>query len=128
MNKIQLKQFGRLASSILLLFALYFMYQERWDFMFTTAALTSVVILLTMFYPKALSPFAKAWLLLGLVLHRIINPIILGALFWGIVTPLALYFKAIGRDELKIKNKLCDTYWEDTEKNSITSGDMTKPY
>ena len=128
MNKIQLKQFGRLASSILLLITLYFMYQERWDFMFTMAALTSFVIILTLFYPKALNPFARAWLLLGLVLHRIINPIILGALFWGIVTPLAYYFKAIGRDELKMKKRICDTYWEDTKRNSITSGDMRKQF
>ena len=60
MNKIQLKQFGRLASSILLLITLYFMYQERWDFMFTMAALTSFCDHFDAVLSKSTKPFCKS--------------------------------------------------------------------
>ncbi len=63
--------------------------------------------------PAILAPLNRFWTRLGLVLHRITNPIVLGLLFYGVFTPLGLFYRRVLRkDFLKLKRDVrADTYW-----------------
>ena len=50
--------------------------------------------------PSTLNPVYKLWMRFGLVLHRIMTPLILGIIFYGLFTPIALIMKVIGRDTM----------------------------
>ena len=62
--------------------------------------------------PSLLHPLNHLWIRLGLVLHRIVNPIVMGLLFYGTIWPTGLVMRMRGRDLLRLKREpSSDTYW-----------------
>jgi hypothetical protein len=51
--------------------------------------------------PRRLAPLNRLWTRLGLLLSRIMNPLVLGLLFYGVVTPAGLVMRALGKDPLR---------------------------
>lgn len=62
-------------------------------------------LLATIFLPSVLAPFNKAWFRLGQLLGKIFNPLMLGILFFLLVTPIAVIGRKFGRDELNLKKR-----------------------
>jgi hypothetical protein len=63
-------------------------------------------------YPAALNPLNRAWLKFGLLLHKVVNPIVMGLLFYGTVLPTGLVFRALGKDILRLRRQPeADSYW-----------------
>jgi len=51
----------------------------------------------------------------------VMNPLILGSIYFFIITPIALVTKLFGRDELRMKKMGTSSYWvtkNKTDKNS----------
>jgi hypothetical protein len=70
----------------------------------TVLALAALVVLgLTISRPMALAPLNRAWATLGLALATIVNPMVMGVLYFGLLAPVGLVLKAFGRDMLKIR-------------------------
>lgn len=67
----------------------------------------------TLLFPKALTPFNKAWFLLGELLGKIVSPVVLGIIFFVLITPTGLLTRFFGRDELRVKKQAGPTYWID---------------
>jgi hypothetical protein len=65
------------------------------------------------FAPRLLAPLDRGWLKLGEMLGRIVSPIVLGIIFFGILTPVAFIARRLGRDELKLKPRVVPSYWID---------------
>ena len=62
--------------------------------------------------PALLNPLNRLWMKLGLLLHRIVNPIVMGLLFYGTIWPTGLVMRMRGRDLLRLKREPdADTYW-----------------
>ena len=61
--------------------------------------------------PRALAPLNRVWLAVGHVLGWINSRIILGFVFFVIVTPTALAMKALGHDLLSRRLHCCGSYW-----------------
>ena len=62
--------------------------------------------------PSLLHPMNRAWMIFGLTLGRIVNPIVMGLIFFVIFVPTGLSLKIFGRDELSLKIKRRETYWK----------------
>jgi len=70
---------------------------------------------------KILTPFKKIWFKLGVFLGNIISRIVMGFIFFLVVTPTGLLLKVFGKDLLKIKyNKKKNSYWIKREKTNNT--------
>ena len=52
--------------------------------------------------PALLAPLNRLWLKFGLLLHRIVSPVVLGIMFFGVITPMAL-MRLFGKDPLRLK-------------------------
>jgi hypothetical protein len=64
--------------------------------------------------PHLLCRAKKAWLFFGSLLGAVVSPIVLGVLYFGIVTPLAYLLRRCGRDALRLRWKPhSTTYWQD---------------
>ena len=63
------------------------------------------------FIPKILIKPNELWMSLGFYIGKVANPIILGFLFFIIISPISIITKVFGRDELKLKKVNLDTYW-----------------
>ena len=74
--------------------------------------LSIITILLTLYFPNKLTFFNKIWYSFGLLLNRIISPVILGAIFFCIISPIALGMRIFKRDELLLKRKKYKSYWK----------------
>ncbi|MEM6883879.1 MAG: SxtJ family membrane protein [Verrucomicrobiota bacterium] len=69
------------------------------------------LLLVTLFSPVILRPFNWVWLKFGLLLHCIVSPVILGAIFFLVVTPTAVLMRIFGKDPLRLKRSSQPTYW-----------------
>lgn len=64
------------------------------------------------FAPAMLQPLHKAWMALGHLLGRIVSPIIMALIYFGVVTPIALIARARGVDPMRRKlDPTARTYW-----------------
>ena len=62
--------------------------------------------------PKLLKPLNWLWFRFGLLLHKVVNPIIMALLFFTTVTPIALMMKMAGKDPLRRKfDPTAKSYW-----------------
>lgn len=62
--------------------------------------------------PAWLAPLNRLWLKIGELLHRITSPIILGVMFFGVITPIGFLMRLAGKDLLRMKfDSHCTSYW-----------------
>ena len=60
-----------------------------------------VFLVLALLRPSLLAPFNRIWLGLGAVLHRNVNPLVMGFMFFAVITPTALLLRLMGKDLLR---------------------------
>jgi hypothetical protein len=70
-----------------------------------------VMALATLIKPELLTPFHKAWLLLGELMGKIVSPIVLGIIFFFMITPVGSVTRLFGRDELRLKRRAVVSHW-----------------
>jgi hypothetical protein len=86
------RSFGWTFTGFFTLVALFF---QPW--MLALAAATALV---TMNRAHWLAPFNRAWMKFGELLHHVVSPLILGLIYFGVFTPVALVMRAFGRDAM----------------------------
>jgi hypothetical protein len=63
-------------------------------------------------YPKALGPLNRLWLKFGLLLYKVMNPLVLGLLFFVTIMPIGVAMRAFGKDFLRLKlDRDAKSYW-----------------
>jgi hypothetical protein len=69
-------------------------------------------LLPALWMPRMLRPLNRAWLRFGLLLHRIVSPIVLGIMFFLVITPMALMMRLVGKDLLRRRlDERAESYW-----------------
>jgi hypothetical protein len=59
-----------------------------------------------------LTPLNRAWMQLGLLLGRVVNPVVLGVIFFGVFTPVGVVMRMCGRDAMARRFEPdLKTYW-----------------
>lgn len=66
---------------------------------------------ITLWCSRVLAPLSRGWTLLGHWIGRVTMPIILGVIFFCVLSPVALVARVAGRDELRLRRKIVDSYW-----------------
>jgi len=105
------RTFGLVMAGALAVLALFngWHHGRLWPWMLLAAALFLVLGLL---WPSLLHPLNRLWMMLGLLLHRIVNPIVMGLLFYGTILPTGLVMRLRGRDLLRLRrDPAAETYW-----------------
>ena len=106
-------KFGWFFCALFAMIAIY-SYLQQIKIIATASIIVSMLFAATIFFaPQLLSPLNRLWYELGLLLGKIVSPIVLGAMFFVIITPVALITRLFGRDELKIKKSIVQSYWVD---------------
>lgn len=87
--------------------------RSPWPYALAVAALFAALALVA---PRTLAPLNRVWLKIGLLLHRVVNPLVMGLLFYGCITPMALVIRLMGKDMLRLKfDREAPTYWINRE-------------
>ena len=112
MNRPNNRKFGLLLFGIFLGFAFYGLIMEGPALRFYFLSFISLFFLVaSIFDLKLLGVLNKGWIKLSDLLGKIVSPIILGLIFFLLITPLALILKLFGRDVLKLRRINAKTYW-----------------
>ena len=89
-------------------------------------AIAIVFLILALMNSKLLTPLNKLWFKFGMVLGAIVAPIVMGIVFFLVVTPIGLVMKIMGKDLLNKKyDKKKRTYWI---KREISIGTMKRQF
>ncbi|MDD9878835.1 MAG: SxtJ family membrane protein [Magnetovibrio sp.] len=66
--------------------------------------------------PKLLGPLNLIWFKFGMLLHKVVNPLVMGLLFFLTVTPIALIMRVLGKDPLRRSfDNTAASYWIERE-------------
>ena len=70
-----------------------------------------IFLILGLINSKILTPLNKAWFKFGIFLGKIISPLIMGIIFFLVVTPIGLLMKMLKKDLLNLKFNKHKSYW-----------------
>ena len=73
-------------------------------------------LILGLLNSKILTPLNKTWFKFGILLGSFVSPIVMGAVFFAIVTPTSLIMKILGKNLLNLKKDNKRTYWIERSK------------
>jgi hypothetical protein len=97
----------------------------RW-WAFVVSAVFALVALLK---PALLSRLNRLWMKLGILLGKVVSPIALGVLFYGVLTPVGMVMRLAGKDPLRLKrDPAADSYWIAREPPGPPPDSMTNQF
>ena len=93
------------------------------------SSIAGIFLAAALIAPRLLSPLNRTWFHFGVVLHRVINPIIMGIIYYGTVVPIGLILRARGKDLLRLKrDPNAKSYWIERDPPGPARGSMTKQF
>ena len=120
-NKLKMssnKSFGIVFFVCFLIISLFPLFKNE-DIRVWAAIIAIIFLILGLLNSPALSPLNKIWFKFGILLGNFISPIIMGLVFFAVVTPTAFLLRAFGKDLLNLKKNNKKSYW--IEKSTIKS-------
>jgi hypothetical protein len=107
-----IRQFAGLFLVVFLAMAGWRWWQGRQDvWTISLAGLAIAVGLIGQVAPAAIRPLYTAWMVVAFPIGWTVSRIVLGAVFFGVVTPMAVAFRAAGRDPLRLRRRAETSYW-----------------
>ena len=77
-----------------------------------TLPIAAVFLVLAYTIPRVLAPLNRLWMKFGLLLYKVMNPLVLGLLFFVTIMPIGLVMRAFGKDFLRMRlDPNAKTYW-----------------
>ena len=114
------RSFGIVFFVVFLLIALYPLINGE-ELRIWSLIISIIFLILGLLNSKILTPLNKMWMSFGVLLGNFVSPIVMGIIFFGIVTPTGLLLKLFNKDILNLKKSSNDTYWlkKDNSNNSM---------
>ena len=79
--------------------------------------------------PRVLAPLNQLWLRFGLLLHKVVSPVVLSLVFFSTVTPIGLLLRRLGKDPLRLRfDPDAPTYWIERRPPGPSGDSMPKQY
>jgi len=104
------KSFGIVFFIVFLLIALYPMTKGN-DLRLWSLIISLIFLILGLINSIILTPLNRLWFKFGIILGKIISPIILGIIFFLIVTPTGILLRLFGKDVINMKYNNESSYW-----------------
>ena len=104
------RNFGIVFFFVFLIIALYPIINSG-ELRLWSLLISIIFLILGLINSKILTPLNKIWFKFGLLLGKIISPIIMSIIFFCVVTPIGLFMRLLKKDILNLKFSNLDTYW-----------------
>jgi hypothetical protein len=83
---------------------------EPWGWTWLTAA--AAALFLALLWTAPLRPLNRLWFRFGMLLYKVVNPVVMGLLFYATITPMALLLRALRKDLLRLRrDPAAKSYW-----------------
>ena len=104
------KSFGIVFFIVFLLIALYPLSNEQ-NLRIWSLVIAIIFLILGLLNSKILNPLNKLWFKLGILLGKIVSPLVMGLIFFIVVTPIAIIMRIFKKDLINLKKNNNKTYW-----------------
>ena len=104
------KSFGIVFSIFFLLISVYPLLNND-PIYYWSLFVSFIFLVLGLMNSKILSPLNLLWLKFGILLGKIVSPVVMGIIFFLVVTPISIILKIFGKDVLNLKFNNNKTYW-----------------
>ena len=104
------RSFGIVFFIVFLLIALYPLLKGN-DLSIWSLIISLIFLVLGLINSKILTPLNRLWFKFGLLLGKFISPLIMGIIFFGVVTPIGIIMRLLNKDLLNLKYNRKETYW-----------------
>ncbi len=104
------RSFGIVFFAFFLIIAFYPLLKGN-DLRVWSIILSLIFLVLGLMNSVILSPLNKLWFKFGLMIGRVVSPIVMGIIFFFVVTPTGILMRLTGKDLLKLKFNNTNTYW-----------------
>ena len=104
------RSFGIVFFIVFLLIATYPLLKGN-DVRIWSLSISFGFLILGLINSKILSPLNKLWFKFGLILGKIISPLIMCIIFFVVVTPIGIVMRVLKKDLLNLKYNQKETYW-----------------
>ena len=104
------KSFGIVFAFVFLIIALYPLTYSG-EIRIWSALISLIFLILGLLNSRILAPFNKLWFKFGIFLGKIFSPLIMGIIFFLLVTPIGLIMRLLGKDLLNLKYDINKSYW-----------------
>ena len=92
-------------------------------------AVSAVFLLAALARPVVLRPLNRAWLKFGLLLGRVVNPIVMAVIFYLVITPVGLVVRLLGKDPLRLRlDREAKSYWIERDPPGPDPRTMSKQF
>jgi hypothetical protein len=112
------RKFGILFVSVFALaggYSLYKIQSLSWALFWFALAVTLLGV--TLICPGRLSRLNRIWFEFGLLLGKVVSPVVLGAIFYLLLFPIGLIMRLAGRDALRLRKRNLTSYWLDRKQD-----------
>ena len=104
------RSFGTVFFIVFLLIALYPLLKGN-DLRIWSLVISFIFLALGSINSKILTPLNRLWFKFGLLLGRFISPLIMGIIFFVVVTPIGIIMRLLKKDLLNLKYNKKESYW-----------------
>ncbi len=104
------KSFG-IVFSIFFLFISIYLFLNEYPTYYWSLFVSFIFLVLGLMNSKILSPLNLLWFKFGILLGKIVSPVVMGIIFFLVVTPISIILKIFGKDILNLKFNNNKTYW-----------------
>ena len=104
------RNFGIIFSIVFLIISLWPLLSQN-DIRIWSLIISGIFLILGLINSKLLLPLNKIWFKFGILLGNFIAPIVMGIVYFMVVTPTGLIMRLLGKDLLNLKKNNKDTYW-----------------
>ena len=104
------RSFGIVFFVVFLIIAIYPLTHSG-DLRLWSVIISLIFLVLGLLNSKTLTPLNKLWFKFGIFLGKTISPIIMGIIFFLVVTPIGLLMRLLGKDLINLKYNNNKSYW-----------------
>ena len=114
------RNFGIVFSIVFLIISLWPLLSQN-DIRIWSLIISGIFLVLGLINSKLLLPLNKIWFKFGIFLGNFIAPIVMGIIYFMVVTPTGLIMKMLGKDLLNLKKNNKNSYWieKDNSNNNL---------
>ena len=97
-----LREFGlTTGAAVVIIFGLFFPWLLDLDWPVWPWVIAAPLWSLALIYPEWLRWVYRAWMRFGLLASRVMTPLVLGIVFFGMIAPIALVWRLMGKDPMQ---------------------------
>jgi saxitoxin biosynthesis operon SxtJ-like protein len=127
LSRAEGRRFGLVVGTAFLLLGALFLWRGRPAPARLLGAVGGALLLLGLLLPTLLLPVQRVWMSMALAISKVTTPLLLGVMYFGVITPIGVARRFLGRDPMKAR-RLDRSFWVNRNSDARQHRDMERQF